>query len=77
VTFRVLPGYDAGSIRLTLGNSFSSSGGATVEIPGNGDGKTWTTITAPVSNATGVNAVWLRFNTKGENSFKVDWFKFE
>jgi hypothetical protein len=48
-----------------------------VRVPGNGDGKTWTTITVPVSKATGVNAVWLMFNTKGENTFKVDWFKFE
>jgi beta-xylosidase len=77
VTFRVLPGADEGSIRVSVGSPFSFGGGANVRVPGNGDGKTWTTITVPVSKATGVNAVWLMFNTKGENTFKVDWFKFE
>lgn len=43
----------------------------------NEDGKTWTTITIPMSNTNDVNAVWLIFNTRGENTFKVDWFKFE
>lgn len=77
VTFRVLPGAEEGSIQVSVGSPFAFGSGASVRVPGNGDGKTWTSITVPVSNAAGVNAVWLTFNTKGENTFKIDWFKFE
>jgi hypothetical protein len=41
------------------------------------DLKTWTNISIAVPPVTGVHAVWLRFSVKGENGYKVDWFRFE
>jgi hypothetical protein len=41
------------------------------------DLKTWTNISIAVPSVTGVHALWLRFSTKGSQSFKVDWFRFE
>lgn len=77
VTFRVLPGENEGSIRVAVGSPFGPGSGSIVQIPGNGDGKTWTTITVRVSNASGVNPVWLMFSAGGEDTYKVDWFKFD
>lgn len=76
VTFRIAPGADAGSISVCLNDPWAWDG-TTVQIPGNGDGNTWTAVTVPFGAATGVHAVWLRFNTQGNNSFKLDWFRFE
>lgn len=78
VTFRVLPGKDAGTIRVAVGLSqFTTVGSTIVQVPGNGDGKTWKNLTVPISNVSGVHAVWLIFNSKGDDSFQVDWFRFE
>lgn len=85
VTFRIMPGSDAGYIRVNVGDPFNWTGNAIVRVPGNGDGKTWITLTVPVSNTVtfptsdvvGIKPVWLTFYTKGKKSFKVDWFKFE
>jgi len=76
VSFSVAPGSDPGSITLAIDNPWAW-GGPSVLVPGNGDGKTWTTLSIPVPPVTGVHAVWLNFNAKGTNSFKLDWFKFE
>lgn len=76
VTFRTLPGMDKGSIKVNVGSLFKKEN-AIVPIPGNGDGKTWITVTVPISDVSGVNPVWLTFSTTGEKSYKVDWFKFE
>ncbi|UCG26652.1 MAG: family 43 glycosylhydrolase, partial [Bacteroidales bacterium] len=76
VTFRVAPGTDPGSIRIALDNPWAW-GGPVVEIPGGGDGKTWTTVSVPVGEITGVHAVWLQFSTQGNDSYSVDWFKFD
>lgn len=76
LTARVAPGTKPGKIDIALGDSWGKSIG-TLDIPGNGDSKTWTTLTCKVKNPKGVNAVWLRFYGDGEDLFRLDWFKFE
>jgi GH43 family beta-xylosidase len=77
VIFNIAPGVDPGSIEVAIDRPWSYAP-ATVQIPGDGDGKTWVEIKAPVSQGLkGVHAVWLRFKTKGESSYNVDWFRFE
>lgn len=75
-TFMVAPGADSGSITIALDDPWRW-GSSVAEIPGGGDGKTWTTVSVPVVTVTGVHAVWLQFRSKGNNSFRLDWFKFE
>ncbi|HLO59149.1 MAG TPA: family 43 glycosylhydrolase [Bacteroidales bacterium] len=77
VTFCVIPGKDGGSIEVAIDRPWSYAP-ATIEVPGNGDGKTATEIKVPVApGLKGVHAVWLRFHAKGNDSYGVDWFKFE
>jgi hypothetical protein len=76
VTFRILPGLKKGSIKVNIGSLFKKES-AIVPVPGDGDGKTWITVTVPISEVSGVNPVWLTFSTRGEKSYKVDWFEFE
>ena len=75
-TFMVAPGADSGSIMVGLDNPWVWFG-PTVQVPGGGDGNTWTNFSIPFGPVTGVHAVWLIFNTKGKDSYKLDWFKFE
>jgi arabinoxylan arabinofuranohydrolase len=75
VTFMVAPGIHAGKIDIGLDNRWGPSIG-TLEIPGNGDGKTWRTVKAKISQVKGVHAIWLRFSGTGEDLFNVDWFQF-
>lgn len=76
VTFSVTPGQDAGSIELAIDRPWGWAP-ATIEIPGNGDGKAIELKAGVDPGFKGVHAVWLRFKAKGEKSYKVDWFKFE
>jgi hypothetical protein len=77
VVFRIAPGIDPGSIEVAIDRPWSYAP-AIVQVPGDGDGKTWTELRAPVApGLKGVHAVWLRFKTKGHNSYNIDWFRFE
>jgi hypothetical protein len=49
---------------------------AEVTIPGNGDGKTWQTITAKAKGIKGIHAVWLQFEGEGTDLYDLDWFVF-
>jgi arabinoxylan arabinofuranohydrolase len=75
ITFRVAPGKTGGKIDIGLDNRWSPSIG-TVDIPGNGDGRTWITVKGKISQVKGVHAIWLRFNGTGEDLFNLDWFQF-
>jgi arabinoxylan arabinofuranohydrolase len=75
VTFRVAPGRASGRIDIGLDNRWGPSIG-TLDIPGNGDGNTWSTIKGKISKVEGVHAVWLRFSGDGDSLFDVDWFQF-
>jgi hypothetical protein len=76
VTVRVAPGAKPGRIVLCLDQMWSAPV-ATIDVPGGGDGRTWTEISAPVKGASGVRALWLRFRGEGEDLFRVDELKFD
>jgi arabinoxylan arabinofuranohydrolase len=75
ITFMVAPGKAGGKIDIGLDNRWGPSIG-TVDIPGNGDGKTWMTVKGKISQVKGVHAIWLRFSGAGEDLFNLDWFQF-
>jgi arabinoxylan arabinofuranohydrolase len=74
-TMRIAPGAVAGKIDIALDNSWAPSI-STIQITGDGDGKTWTTSSCNIKETKGVHAVWLRFNATSGASFNVDWFQF-
>ena len=74
-TVRVAPGNSAGKINIIPNNQWEESIGA-IDVPGNGDGKTWTTLNCKVKSIKGKHALWLVFNGANTDLFKVDWFKF-
>jgi arabinoxylan arabinofuranohydrolase len=75
VTFRVAPGKDPGRIELKLGNSWHPNIGV-LEIPGSQATGSWQERTVEVEPVTGVHALWLRFQGRGDNLFEVDWLRF-
>jgi hypothetical protein len=75
ITVMVAPGRTAGKIDIGLDNRWGPSIG-TVDVPGNGDGKTWITVKGKISQVQGIHAIWLRFSGTGEELFNVDWFQF-
>lgn len=76
ITVRVAPGMHPGKISFGTDNLWNWPALATIEVPGNGDGKTWQYITVKVRKIQGVHSVWLRFYGEGTDLFKMDWFKF-
>ena len=76
VSIKVAPGKNAGKINILLDHSWGPSIGS-IDIPGNGNGKTWVTVTAKIKKTIGVHALWLNFAGDGDDLFKVDSFKFE
>jgi len=75
-TVSVAPGAKPGKIDICLDNPWSASIG-TVDIPGGGDGITYTSLSCKVNKPEGVRAVWLRFSGEGDDLFDVDWFTFK
>jgi hypothetical protein len=75
VTARVRPGTKPARIDVALDRSWGGSV-ATLEVPA-GDGRSWTTVSAPVKGAAGVHALWLRFHGAGEDVARLDWLLFE
>jgi hypothetical protein len=75
IVIRVAPGRNGGRIDIGLDNQWGPSMGY-VEVPGNGDGKTWVTLTGKIKPVSGIHAVWLRFGGQGEDLYRLDWFQF-
>ncbi len=73
---QLAPGKNPGRIEIVLDNSWGHSIGS-VEVPGNGDGKSWSLYFAKIEKVKGIHAIWLRFYGKGDDFFKIDWFKFK
>ena len=76
VSVRVAPGAKPGKIQFKLDNSWTAPLG-TLDIPGGGDSKTWTTMTCKIKEMKGVHALHLSFVAEEKESFNVDSFKFE
>jgi arabinoxylan arabinofuranohydrolase len=76
ITLRVAPGARPARIDVALDHSWGPSIGA-VDVPGNGNGATWTTLRTKLEAPAGVHAVWLRFSGEGDDLLHVDWFSFE
>lgn len=76
LTVWVAPGALPGKIDIATDTPWGDSLG-TVDVPGSGDGKTWTALSCKIAHIHGVHAIWLRFSGKGEDLFKVDWFQFQ
>ena len=75
VSVRVAPGSKPGKISFKIDNSWGASIG-TLDIPGGGDGKTWTILNCKIKDLKGIHALYLAFSGEEKESFNVDWFKF-
>lgn len=74
-TVNAIPGTNGGKIDLLIDQPWGPSIG-TIEIPAKGDGKSWETITSKIKGIKGVHALWIRFNVKNNEAFKLNWFAF-
>jgi len=72
---QVAPGKRGGKIDLLIDQPWGRSIGS-IDIPGNEDENKWEAVTADIKGIEGVHALWLRFNVKNNDTFKVDWFVF-
>ncbi len=71
-TARVASATSGGTIEVRLDSATGPLVG-TCTAPGTGGWQTWTTVTCPVSGATGTRDLYLRFATGG---FNVNWWQF-
>ncbi len=76
VTASIIPGRSGGSIDVVLDNSWGPSVG-TIKIPAALGNDKNIEISTTIKSVKGVHAVWLRFNSDNQESFKLDWFKFK
>jgi arabinoxylan arabinofuranohydrolase len=72
---RVASGTSGGRIELRLGSPTGALAG-TCSVPGTGGWQAWTTVTCPVSGATGTQDLYLRFTGGSGYLFNVNWWQF-
>jgi len=72
---RVASGTAGGTIELHL-DSLGGPRVATCSVPGTGGWQNWTTISCPVSGATGTHDLFLRFTGGGGFLFNVNFWQF-
>jgi len=72
---RVASATSGGTIELRLGSPSGTVVGICA-VPGTGGWQTWTTVTCPVSGATGTQDLYLRFTGGGGSLFNVNWWQF-
>ncbi len=75
LTVMIAPGMNPGRIDFGLDAAWGPSIGS-MNVQGDGDGKTYIPLTCKIRNIKGVHSLWLRFEGKGDDLFKVDWFQF-
>ena len=75
-TARVASATSGGRIELRLGGTSGTLVG-TCTVAGTGGWQTWTTISCPVSGATGTHDLYLRFTGGSGNLFNVNWWQFQ
>jgi hypothetical protein len=76
ITMRLAPAENEGTVHIALDDPWGPVQ-ATIQVPGKGDGNTWNEYTVNTTEIRGKHALWLRFETMGENSFQLDWFRFD
>ncbi|KAK1230577.1 hypothetical protein PQX77_006314 [Marasmius sp. AFHP31] len=75
-TARVSSAASGGKIELRLGSSSGTLIG-TCTVPGTGGWQSWTTVTCPVSGATGTQDLFFRFTGGGTaDLFNFNWWQF-
>ncbi|WJK42813.1 family 43 glycosylhydrolase [Solwaraspora sp. WMMA2056] len=74
-TARVASGSSGGSIELRLGGPTGTRVG-TCAVPGTGGWQTWTTVSCPVTGATGTQDLYLRFTGGSGYLLNADWWQF-
>ncbi|WP_155340974.1 family 43 glycosylhydrolase [Acrocarpospora corrugata] len=74
-TARVASGAGGGRIEVRLGSATGTLVG-TCTVNGTGGWQSWTTVTCPVSGATGTRDLYLRFAGGGGYLFNVNWWQF-
>ena len=72
---RVASATSGGRIEVRLG-SLTGPVAGTCTVPGTGGWQAWTTVTCPVSGATGTQDLYLRFAGGSGYLFNVDWWQF-
>ena len=72
---RVASATSGGRIEVRLG-SLTGPVAGTCTAPGTGGWQAWTTVTCPVSGATGTQDLYLRFAGGSGYLFNVDWWQF-
>ena len=72
---RVASAASGGSIEARL-DGVSGTRVATCTVPGTGGWQTWTTVSCPVSGATGTHDLYLRFTGGSGSLFNVNWWQF-
>jgi arabinoxylan arabinofuranohydrolase len=73
---RVSSAGNGGKIEVRLGSATGTLVG-TCTVAGTGSWSTWTTVTCPISGATGTQDLFLRFTgNAGDNLFNMDWWQF-
>ncbi|WP_157556438.1 carbohydrate-binding protein, partial [Herbidospora yilanensis] len=74
-TARVASGAGGGRIEVRLGSATGTLVG-TCTVPGTGGWQNWTTVTCPVSGATGTRDLYLRFAGNSGYLFNFNWWQF-
>jgi arabinoxylan arabinofuranohydrolase len=74
-TARVASGTSGGRIELRLGGTNGTLVG-TCNVPGTGGWQTWTTVTCPVTGATGTHDLYLRFAGGTGYLLNINWWQF-
>ncbi len=72
---RVASGTSGGRIEVRLGSATGTVVG-TCTVPGTGGWQTWTTVTCPISGATGTRDLFLRFAGNSGYLFNLNWWQF-
>jgi hypothetical protein len=75
VSARVASAGSGGRIEVRLDGVNGALVG-TCSVPGTGGWQTWTTVSCPVTGASGTHDLYLRFTGGSGNLFNVDWWQF-
>ncbi|GAA2208947.1 hypothetical protein GCM10009850_044050 [Nonomuraea monospora] len=72
---RVASATSGGRIEVRL-DGINGTLAGTCTVPGTGGWQTWTTVTCPVSGATGTHDLYFKYTGGSGNLFNVDWWRF-